>query len=80
MADKVEIHNVDGSVHELSSIDARDAVKRHPKEWSTQPFAKEVDTAAQQKAADDAAAKAKADADAKAKLDADAAKAAQQKS
>lgn len=79
MADKVEIHNVDGSVHELSSIDSRDAVKRHPKEWSTQPFAKEADMAAQQKAADDAVAKAKAEADAKAKIDADAAKAAQQK-
>lgn len=57
MADKVKIHNVDGSIHELSSIDARDAVKRHPNEWSTQPFAQEVVTTAQQKAADDTAAK-----------------------
>lgn len=80
MADKVKIYNVDGSDHELSSIDARDAVKRHPKEWSMQPFAKEVDTTAQQKAADEAADKAKADADAKAKLDTEAAKAVQQKS
>lgn len=79
MADKVKIHNIDGSVHELASIDARDAVRRHPNEWSTQPFPKE-DPAAQQKAADEASDKAKADVDAKAKLDAEAAKAAQQKS
>ena len=56
MVEKVKIYNKNGSSAEIASIDAREAVKRHPGEWSFNQFPKE---------GADASTKSKTDTDAK---------------
>ncbi|WP_412063755.1 hypothetical protein [Rhizobium sp. SYY.PMSO] len=48
MPDKVTIHRVNGESATMYAIDARQAVRDHPKEWSYTPFSDEQQKAAQQ--------------------------------
>ncbi len=47
MPDKVTIHRVNGETAEMYAIDARQAVRDHPSEWSYTPFSDERQKAAQ---------------------------------
>jgi hypothetical protein len=38
MPQKATIYSKDGSKQEMWAIDAREAVRRHPKEWAFKPF------------------------------------------
>lgn len=50
MLEKVTIYHVNGDVAQVVNVDANEAVRNHPQEWSKQPW-----TAAQRKAVEDAA-------------------------
>lgn len=38
MATMVTCHRIDGSSAQMWSVDAKEACRRHPNEWSMQPF------------------------------------------
>ena len=50
MLEKVKIYRITGDEAEMFSIDARRAVKEHPDEWSYQPWTKEQQQDAFEKA------------------------------
>ena len=43
MPQKATIYSRDGGKQEMWAIDAREAVRRHPKEWSFKPFDQKKD-------------------------------------
>ncbi len=50
MLDKVKLYRVTGDKAEMDSVDARRAVKEHPNEWSYQPWTKDQQQDALEKA------------------------------
>lgn len=46
MPTKVQVHRVNGEIYNMDGIDARDAVRNHPEEYSFTPFPADVQKAA----------------------------------